>query len=400
MATTVSSDVYYDPYDREILGDPYPVFRRMRDEAPLYYNEEYDFYAVSRFADVHRSLMDGPTFASRKGVILEMIKADIEMPSGTLIHEEPPVHTIHRQLLSRVFTPRAMTAIEPMVREFCVRRLDPLVGADRFDVVEELSRHVPMRVFGMLLGIPEADQEAVRDHVESSMRAEPGKPLTYEDGGFGDGAAFYADFLDYRYRHPGDDLITRLITAEFTDETGAARTLTRDEALMYVNVVAGAGNHTTNRLIGWTAKVLADHPDARREVVADRSLVANAIEETLRYEPPPMQIARYVDRDVELYGRTVPEGSAMLCLVGSANRDDAAFPDGDRFDIHRSIGHHLTFGYGAHYCLGAALARLEGRVVLEEMLNRFTDWEVDYDNCVLGSSPGVRGYDALPIVLT
>jgi cytochrome P450 len=401
MATTVSSNVYYDPYDREILADPYPVFRRMRAEAPLYYNEVYDFYAVSRFGDVQRSLMDGATFSSRKGVILEMIKADFEMPPGTLIHEEPPVHTIHRQLLSRVFTPRAMTAIEPMVRDFCIRRLDPLVGADRFDVVEELSRHVPMRVFGMLLGIPEADQEAVRDHVEASMRSEPGQPLTYDDGGgLGDGAEFYADFLDYRYRHPGDDLITRLIEAQFTDETGTVRTLTREEALMYVNVVSGAGNHTTNRLIGWTAKLLGEHPEARREVAGDRSLAGGAIEEVLRYEPPPMQIARYVDRDVEMHGRIVPEGSAFLCLVGSANRDDATFPDGDRFDIHRSVGHHLTFGYGAHYCLGAALARLEGRVVLEELLQRFPDWEVDHDNCVLGSSPGVRGYDALPIVIT
>lgn len=400
MSTTLRPDVYYDPYDRDLLHDPYPAFRRLREEAPLYYNEQYDFYAVSRFADVHRCLMDGATFASRKGVILEMIKADVEMPPGTLIHEEPPVHTIHRQLLSRVFTPRAMAAIEPKVREFCTRRLDPLVGAAGFDVVEELSRHVPMRVFGMLLGIPEEQQEAVRDHVESTMRSEPGKPLTYEGRRMGDNAAFYADFLDYRYEHPGDDLITRLITAEFTDENGIVRTLTRDEALMYVNVVSGAGNHTTNRLISWTAKVLAEHPDARRDVVADRSLLPNVIEETLRFEPPSTQIARYVDRDVELHGQTVPEGSAFLCLVGSANRDDREFPDGDRFDIHRSVGHHLTFSYGAHYCLGAALARLEGRVVLEELLNRFTDWEVDDDNCVMGSAPGVRGYDALPIVIT
>ena len=177
------------------------------------------------------------------------------------------------------------------------------------------------------------------------MRSEPGKPQTYEDG-FGS-AEFYEQFLDYRYEHPGDDLITRLISTEFEDVDGTVRTLTRDEALMYLNVIAGAGNHTTNRLIGWTAKVLAEHPDARREVVQDRSLVPNTIEETLRYEPSSTQIARYVDRDVELYGQTVPEGSAMLCLVGSANRDERMFPDGDRFDIHRKIGHHLTFGYGA-----------------------------------------------------
>jgi cytochrome P450 len=325
-----------------------------------------------------------------------MIKSNFEMPAGTLIHDEPPIHTAHRQMLSRVFTPRAMTAIEPAVRAFCVGRLDPLVDADGFDVVEELSRQVPMRVFGMLLGIREDEQEAVRDHVEQGMKYNP-KVDTYQ--GMGD-AEFYAHFVDDRYANPGDDLVTRLVATEFEDETGTRRTLTRDEAIMYLNVIAGAGNHTTNRLIGWTAKVLAEHPDQRRAVVADRSLVNNTIEETLRFEPSSTQIARYVEHDVELYGRTVPAGSAILALAGSANRDERAFPDPDRFDVGRTFGHHLTFGYGPHFCLGAALARLEGRVVLEEMLNRFTDWEVDYEGCELGSTPGVRGYDALPIRIT
>ncbi len=394
---TITKDLYYDPYDREILEDPYPIFKRMRDEAPLYANERYGFYAVSRYEDVKACLLDRTTFTSRKGVILEMIKADIEMPAGTLIHDEPPLHTAHRQMLSRVFTPRAMAAIEPQVRTFCARQLDPLVGSEGFDVVAELGQQVPMRVFGMLLGISEDEQVAVRDHVEESMRSDPGKPQTYEDG-FSD-PGFYAHFIDSRVKNPGDDLITRLITTEFEDETGTVRTLTRDEALIYLMVIAGAGNHTTNRLIGWTAKVLAEHPQARREVVEDRSLVANVIEETLRFEPSSTQIARYVDRDVELHGQNVAQGSALLCLVGSANRDDRVFPEGDRFDIHRKAGTHLTFGNGAHFCLGAALARLEGRVVLDEMLKRFSDWDVDYDNCRLGTSPGVRGYEALPIVI-
>ena len=395
---TMTRDLYYDPYDREILEDPYPVFKRLRDEAPLYYNEPYDFYAVSRYDDVKSCLIDRDTFSSRKGVILEMIKADIEMPAGTLIHDEPPIHTAHRQMLSRVFTPRAMAAIEPQVRSFCARQLDPLVGSGGFDVVAELGRQVPIRVFGMLLGVPEDEQESVRDHVEETMSTDPGKPQTYEDG-FAD-PGFYAHFVDPRLEHPQEDLITRLITSKFEDETGTTRTLTRDEALIYLTVIAGAGNHTTNRLIGWTAKVLAEHPEARRAVAEDRSLVPKVIEETLRYEPSSTQIARYVDHDVELHGQVVPQGSAFLCLAGSANRDERAFPDGDRFDIHRYTGSLLTFGQGAHFCLGAALARLEGRVVLDEMLKRFTDWEVDYENCVLGSSPGVRGYEALPIILT
>jgi cytochrome P450 len=193
--------------------------------------------------------------------------------------------------------------------------------------------------------------------------------------------------------------MTELMNAEFEDETGTTRTLTREEILIYVNVLAGAGNETTTRLIGWTGKVLSDHPDQRRELAADRSLIANAIEEILRFEPPAPHVGRYVNRDVEYYGETVPEGSAMLFLVGAANRDDRRYPEGDRFDIHREIGQHLTFGYGIHFCLGAALARLEGRIALDEVLKRFPDWEVDLDNAKLAPTSTVRGWETLPAVI-
>jgi cytochrome P450 len=392
-ATETHSDVYYDPYDPELLADPYPAFRRLRDEAPLYYNDRYDFYAVTRFADVEAVLRDRSRFSSARGVLLEIIQANVEMPPGTLIHEDAPVHTVHRQMLSRVFTPRAMLAIEPQVRELCAQRLDDLRERDSFDVVHDFARYVPMRVFGMLLGLPLEDQERVLAHVEKGMDAGPRTPDTYE--GFSDGS-FYAEFLDRRVADPGDDLISRLIVTEFTDEHGERRTLTRSESLIYLTVIAGAGNHTTNRLIGWTAKVLADNPDARRELVADPSLIPKAIEETLRFEPSSTQIARYVTEDVEIHGRTVPAGSAMLACAGSGNRDERVFDDPDRFDIHRDIKHLLTFGYGPHFCLGASLARLEGRVALEELLKRFPDWEIDMDNAQLGHSPGVRGYVSLP----
>jgi cytochrome P450 len=173
--------------------------------------------------------------------------------------------------------------------------------------------------------------------------------------------------------------------------------LTQGEILTFVNVLASAGNETTNRLIGWTGKVLADHPDQRRELVSDRSLIPNAIEEILRFEPPATQITRYVTRDIELYGERVPEGSAMMLLAASANRDHRVFaPDGDVFDIHRKPGHHLAFGYGIHFCLGAALARLEGRIALDEILDRFPDWEVDLGSAALDSS-AVRGWATLPV---
>jgi cytochrome P450 len=222
--------------------------------------------------------------------------------------------------------------------------------------------------------------------------------MRYSQERFLTGEAF-ADYIDWRAEHPSDDLMTELLHAELTDETGTTRRLTRQEVLTYVMVVAGAGNETTTRLIGWTGKVLADHPDQRRELVQDRSLIPNAIEEILRYEPPAPHIARYVARDVEIHGETVAEGNAMLLLVGAANRDDRRYPDGDRFDIHREVSQHLTFGYGIHYCLGAALARLEGRIALDEVLRRFPEWEVDRDNAKLAPTSTVRGWETLPVVI-
>jgi cytochrome P450 len=396
MPDTNTNDLYYDPYDVEIDADPYPVFRRLREEAPLYRNERHDFYALSRFADVERGLKDRETYISGRGGILELIKAGIEMPPGVLIFEDPPAHTIHRSLLSRVFTPKKMNALEPQVRELCARSLDPLVGAGGFDFIRDLGAQMPMRVIGMLLGIPEEDQESIRDQSDAALRTKPGQPMRYSQERFVTGEAF-ADYIDWRADHPSDDLMTELLHAEFDDETGTRRRLTRDEVLTYINVVAGAGNETTTRLIGWAGKVLGDHPDQRRELAEDRSLVPNAIEEILRYEPPAPHIARYVARDVEHHGETVPEGSVMMLLVGAANRDDRRYPDGDRFDIHRPVGQHLTFGYGIHFCLGAALARLEGRVALDEVLKRFPDWEVDRDNARLAPTSTVRGWETLPV---
>jgi cytochrome P450 len=395
--TGTDTDVAYDPYDIEINADPYPVFRRLREEAPLYRNDAHDFYALSRFADVERALVDRETYISGRGAILELIKANIEMPPGVIIFEDPPIHTMHRGLLSRVFTPRKMNALEPQIRDFCARSLDPLVGAGGFDFIGDLGAQMPMRVIGMLLGIPEQDQEAIRDRSDAALRTEPGEPMKVSQDKLATGEAF-EEYIDWRAQHPSDDLMTELLHAEFEDETGTTRRLTRAEVLTYVNVVAGAGNETTTRLIGWTGKVLGDHPDQRRELAADRSLIPNAIEELLRFEPPAPHVARYVTNDVEHHGETVPEGSVMMLLVGSANRDDRHFANGDTFDIHREVGHHLTFGYGIHFCLGAALARLEGRVALDEVLARFPEWDVDQDHARLSPTSTVRGWETLPVV--
>jgi cytochrome P450 len=389
--------INYDPYDVELNADPYPTFRRLREEAPLYYNEAYDFYAASRYDDVERGLKDRDTFISGRGGVLELIKADMEIPPGTVIFEDPPSHTIHRSLLSRMFTPRKVAALEPQIRRFCAEALDPLVGSDRFDLIAEFGALMPMRVIGMLLGIPEEDQEAIRDQTDDNLRTEAGKPMS-QTNAFSSGASF-DEYLDWRVDHPSDDIMTELLNAEFEDETGTRRRLSRDELGIYLAVVAGAGNETTTRLIGWTAKVLAEHPDQRREVLEDRSLVNDAIEEILRFEPPAPHVGRYVARDAEIQGQKVPEGSAILFLVGAANRDDRRFEDGDTFDIHRKAVSHVTFGYGAHFCLGAALARLEGRIALDELLNRFPDWDVDVSGAQIAPTSTVRGWETLPFIV-
>ena len=397
-ATQATSEVYFDPYDVVINADPYPTFRRLREESPLYYNSQHDFYALSRFADVNKALVDHETFSSARGAIVELIKANIDIPPGTVIFEDPPIHDIHRKLLARMFTPRKVNALEPKIREYCAESLDPLIGADRIDFVADLGAQMPMKVISALLGIPEDDQEMIRDNANARMRTEAGKPMKAD--GFVTGELFEA-YIDWRADHPSDDIMTELLNAEFVDETGTTRHLTRQELLTYLNVVAGAGNETTTRLIGWAGKVLAEHPDQRRQLVEDPTLIPQAIEELLRFEPPAPHVARYVTRDVEYYGETVPEGSVMMMLIGAAVRDHRQFPpDGDVFDIHREVRQHLAFSVGTHYCLGSALARLEGRVALEEILKRFPEWDVDMANASLSPTSTVRGWESMPAVLS
>jgi cytochrome P450 len=387
-------DLVYDPTDHETLLNPYEVLRRLRDEAPLYHNEEIGFYALSRFEDVERGLVNRKTFISRHGGTLGMLKSGIELPPGTVAFEDPPAHTIHRSLLSRMFTPKRITALEPEIREMCASLLDPMVGSGGFDLIEVVGRQVPMRVISKLIGIPESDQEEIRDGFLDPGTG--GQTAAERLSG-----ARFAEYIDWRVDHPSDDIMTQLMYAEFKDENGETRRLSRNELLTYVNLVAGAGNETTDRLIGWIGKLLSDNPDARRILVEDRSLVPNAIEETLRCEPPLLQTCRYVDEDVELYGEIVPRGSFMAFVIGAANRDDRKFEEPDRFDVRRPAVQHFSLGFGPHYCMGQALARLEAKCVLEAMLERFPDWEVDEEKAEFSSSGAeLRGWSALPLVLS
>jgi cytochrome P450 len=398
MTGAKAVELYYDPYDPDIDDNPYPVWKRMREEAPLYYNEKYNFYALSRYEDVARELPNWQTYRSGRGTTADILFNNIEVPPGILLFEDPPLHDLHRRLLSRVFTPRRMLAVDSLVREFCSGELDPLIGSGGFDFIADLGAMMPMRTIGYLLGIPEDHQASIRDRNsafnDTAKRREPGE---VSQKIFEETIVMFAEFIEWRADHPSDDLMTELLAAEIDEPDGTRRPLSRTEVLSYTAMIAGAGNETTTRLIGFMGQLLSDHPDQRRELAADPSLIPDAVEESLRYEPPSPVQARYVAQDAEHYGRVVPEGSFMLLLNASANRDEHQFPDPDRFDIHRRGG-HLSFGQGLHFCLGSALARLEARVAFEEVLKRWPNWEVDYANAERAHTASVRGWARLPVI--
>ena len=346
MISNQTAELYYDPFDYDIDDDPYPVWKRMRAEAPLYFNDKYGFYALSRYDDVAQALPDWQTYRSGRGTTADILFSGLEVPPGILLFEDPPLHDLHRRLLSRVFTPRRMLAVESLVRDFCSRALDPLRDAEGFDFVADLGAIMPMRTIGYLLGIPEEGQQRIRDRNDTSITV----GSQHEDTGgvsatiFEESIALFAEYIEWRATHPSDDLMTELLNAQVEEQDGSRRPLERTEVLAYTAMIAGAGNETTARLIGFMGQLLGEHPDQRRELAADPSLIPSAVEETLRYEPPSPVQARYVARDVELYGDTVAEGSYMLLLNGSANRDETRFTDPDRYDIHRKGG---TFEFRA-----------------------------------------------------
>jgi cytochrome P450 len=398
MPTAELGEIYYDPFDVDIDVDPHPVWKRMRDEAPLYHNERYGFWALSRWADVDAAITDWDTYRSGQGTVLNLVLAGKTFPPGMFIFEDPPVHDVHRSILTRVFTPRKMNALEPQVRALCAQALDPLIGASGFDLIGDLGVELPIRVIGMLLGISTGDQDAIRGRVEDTDAFFHGTTQ-----GANDIEASYqqmfAEYIDFRVENPADDVITELLFTEFEDQTGSRRRLSRKEALGFVLLLAGAGSDTTRQLIGWLGKLLAEHADQRRAVAADRSLVANTIEETLRFEAPSPVQARVLSREVAVHGQTLPQGGIVVLLNGSANRDQRQFPDADRFDVRRKDARHLSFGHGIHFCMGSALARLEARVVLDEILNRFPDWDVDWRAAVQAHTPTTRGWKRLPLIV-
>lgn len=394
--TTSPKAVYFDPFDQEIKANPYTVYKRLRDEQPLYYNDVHDFYLVSRFDDVLRFFVDKNSFISSKGMVIDMIKQGVVSPPGMFVNEDPPQHTRHRAAVSILFTPGHIAALEEKVRDLCVRTFSAIAGSGGIDLVRDVALEFPMHVVGMLIGIPEEGRARIRDHFEGHLQAAHDETVPALSS-LDDMLVLFGDYIDWRAKNPSDDLMTELMTLEFEDHEGVMRKLTRDEILIYLILIAGAGNDTTTQFIGWMGKILAENPDQRQALVDDFSLIPNAVEEILRLEPPAYHVARYVAHDVEFHGQTVPEGSVILGLPAAANRDERQFENPDTLDVRRPVRKILSFGYGAHHCLGSALARMEGRIVMEEMLSHFPNWEVDVDNAKLTPGYITRGWESLPI---
>ncbi|CAA0091686.1 Putative cytochrome P450 123 [Mycolicibacterium vanbaalenii] len=396
-----SGPVRFNPYTEEFFESPYAIYRRMRDEAPVYYSEELNFFALTRYDDVAPAYRDFATYSSARGVSVDMVNATkLKMPKGrVLIMMDPPEHELMRKLVNRVFTPRAVAGLEAMVAtkiDSALARVDPR----QFDVVSDFSALFPMEIIADMLGVPTEDRNELRRLLDKGLERQPGQALpTREsiDAMIASGT-YYFELVQKRRRQPQDDMISRLIDTEVI-ECGEARRLDDVEIAGFANMLGGAGAETVTKLIGNAIVVFAEHLDQWRRLRTDRDKVPAAFEELLRFEGPSQYNVRYSLKEVTLHGRTIPQGSAVMLINGAANRDERAFPDPDRFDIdrERKVGFNLGFGYGIHSCLGAALARMEGRIALNALLDRLPDFEVDSDGLKRVNMTNVIGWSHVPV---
>ncbi len=397
MTDVISTPPYWDPYHADQRAAPYETWRRLRDEAPVYHNDRYGFYALSRFEDVLSASLDTETFSSAKGITLDTIGEPAPFP--IMIMMDPPLHDAFRKVVNRAFTPRRITALEDRIGALCAGYLDPFVGTEGFDFVHDFGMRLPVMVISTLLGFPEEDHEQLREWSDIALHREEGKEGMTPEAQEAQGLTinYYMEQITQRRSQPTDDMISALLDADLETPEGTVRKLDDLEVMGMMALISNAGNETVARMLGWTALVLDEYADARRQMVDDPALIPAGIEELLRYEAPSPIQGRYVARNVELHGTLIPEGAKVALLTGSAGRDERKWTNPDTYDIGRRIDRHVTFGYGVHYCLGAALARMEGKVALTEVLRRFPTWEVDRSAVTYVATNTVRGPSSAPV---
>ncbi|NND67679.1 MAG: cytochrome P450 [Halioglobus sp.] len=399
---------YYDPYSFEIDENPYPWFKRLRDEAPLYYNEKYDFYALSRYEDVLEASKDWTTYSSARGTVLELLDVPVEHLPQMIIFMDPPQHSRLRRLVSRGFSPLQINRIEAQVRAIARRLLEPFAKGDTFDLIQDYAGPFASMVIGQLAGVPPEDLDILRQWGEDQLTIDEGdesfKSAQVMKGEGDDQAvaartnigAYFRELAAKRRAEPRDDMISAIIAAEVEGEEGDSRPLSERELLDFIALLSGAGTETVSRLLGWAGVYLPDHPEQFALIKQDRTLLPGAIEELLRIEPPSPVQARVTTAPVTVHGQTLPAGSRVLLLTGAAGRDEREYDAPDRLDIYRNAK-HVSLGQGVHFCLGANLARLEARVAIEELLDKFGGWTPDRENAERIHTSTVRGYRRLPI---
>lgn len=390
----------YNPYSFSVHDDPYETYRRLRDEAPAYWNPDLEFWVLSRFDDVLEAFRDFDTYSSAGGVALEnrrpVTKTVTEFQQ--MIELDPPEHTQFRKLVSRVFTGRRVAAMENDIRTIVNGYIDSVIDRGQADLVADISGPFPMDVISAILGFPEADRSALRQSADQVLIRGDGSmemPKAALDGMF-EMISYFTGDLEQRKQVGGEGLVSDLIGLEVD-----GRALTDNELLGFCVLFVIAGHETTTKLVANAIEILSRHPDQRDALVADSSLIPGAVEEVVRFHNSTQYMHRTLTRDVELYGQTMHEGDSVLLLIGAANHDHREFgPTAELFDINRRPERHLGFGYGAHFCLGAALARMEGKVALETIIGRMPDIDVDHDHKVRFHSGNVTGWSKLPISFT
>jgi cytochrome P450 len=389
----------FNPVAPDYFENPYEIYRRMRDEAPIYYDEVKDFYALTRHADVAAAFKDYESFSSARGCDLSMVRTG-EVPQKSIIFMDPPDHRHMRSLLNKAFTPRAIQS----QRETVVELVEHYLGKadpDKFDVVQDFSGPFPVEVITRMAGVPEEFRQQVRHWIDTSLQRDPGQIDLSEANMQAniDSAVYYYGLVQERRETPEDDMINRLIAAEIPGENGELRKLDDIEITGFLTLLGGAGAETVTKLVGSAVVEFARYPEQWQKLLDDRSKIPDAVEELLRYVGPVQYNVRYSIKDVELPSGTVPANKPVFLMGAAANRDPRAFEDAETFDIDRdrSQAQNLGLGYGIHSCLGAALARMESAIALEQLLDFMPRYEVDFDGLERVHMQNVAGYHHVPV---